>query len=212
MSTLIAQTTKPNFQKVLFNKNKASLQWLFKWMGYSSLAATIISIIVYWYKKQNQQRPRITTSNDKLFSNSNSQQLNDEDVLHMNPRKKLHISTSSNSMMRRSSSSLSNLSNFNNERRSSLITPPPSPQSSSSILSPRSISPRSWSSRFVDGVISATRKKKRMTISLKNVCIRAITYNNKMITNALLFRLYCGTLAETSTRQIMRFTKIQYYY
>ncbi len=162
MSTLIVQTRNVNFQKVLY-KHKANLQWLFKWLGYSSLAASIISMIIYWYKKNHAQRPRIA-----MKSSSTTQQ-QEEDVLHINPKRKLHISTT----MRRSSSSLSNLSSLN-ERRSSLMTPPPSPLSSSqsinSITSPvRSLSPRSWSSRLMNGVISATRKRKRMTISLKNV-------------------------------------------
>ena len=157
MSALIVSTN--SFKRALHkNKQRVLPVWLFRWMGYSSFAAVIVSMLVYWYKKTHfQQRQHIT-------SHTNKELRFDEDVLVINPRRKLHISTD----MRRSSSSLSNLSSYG------LITPPPSPHMSrtNSVSPTRALSPRSWSSRLMDGVLSAARIKKKMTISLKNVSIK----------------------------------------
>ncbi|CAO3642815.1 unnamed protein product [Mucor hiemalis] len=170
MSTLIL-STRPNvsIQKILKGNRHHSI-WLFKWIGYSSFAAAFFSMILYWYRKyqhqQNRQRHRITTTNDKKES-----RYEEEDALHINPKKKLQISTSG--LRRTSSGNLSSASfSSYSDRRSSLITPPPSPLSQqSSTTMTRSISPRSWSSRLMDGVMSATRMKKKMTISLKNTVL-----------------------------------------
>lgn len=105
---------------------------LMKWMGYSSFATAIVSMIIYCYKKQaiiEEKKPV-------------------QEGLHMK-RKPLEISIA------RSTSSLANL-----HASRQLLTPPPSPQPAAN---------KSWSTRLLDGVISATRKRKRMTISLKNV-------------------------------------------
>ncbi|KAL9543283.1 hypothetical protein PS6_009374 [Mucor atramentarius] len=141
-------------------------------MGYSSFATAIVSIVVYWYKKQLAcQQKQERTSNEKGAVTL------DEDQLHMNPRKRLHITTNNNAlMMKRSSSTFTNLSN----QKRQLFTPPPSPLSlpSASPISPtsttssRSTSPLgSWSSRLLDGVISNIRGKKKLTISLKNTIL-----------------------------------------
>lgn len=180
MSTSLLRQNQFNIQKLLHSKNnKIQSQWLpvllFKLMGYSSFAAAIVSMIVYWHKKQQQQQ-KLQLPNRSTEAAIRHKLDEEDELLHMNPRKKLHITTSNAMMMKRSSSSLSNL--HQHARRTSLMTPPPSPIPSSSYqdrcgstspTSPRSLSPRSWSSRLLEGVISATRKRKRMTISLKNV-------------------------------------------
>lgn len=171
MSTLILSTSPHvSIQKIL-KGNKHHSVWFFKWIGYSSFAAAFISMIIYWYRKyqhqQNRQRHRITTTNE---TNKESR-YEEEDALHINPKKKLQITTTG--LRRTSSGNLSSASfaSFSDSsRRSSLITPPPSPLSESA-TSARSISPRSWSSRFMDGVMSAARLKKKMTISLKNTVL-----------------------------------------
>lgn len=182
-------------QRLVHQSNKINPQWLpvllLRIMGYSSFATAIVSIAVYWYKKQlayQQQQQRTSNQKDTVIL--------DEDQLHMNPRKKLHITTNKNAlMMKRSSSTFTNLSNQNrqvnqifvpgkqysyshNKQTLQLFTPPPSPlslpsaspTSATSIASSRSASPLgSWSSRLLDGVISNIRGKKKLTISLKNV-------------------------------------------
>ncbi|KAL9537433.1 hypothetical protein MBANPS3_011782 [Mucor bainieri] len=163
-------------QRLVHQSNKINPQWLpvllLRIMGYSSFATAIVSIAVYWYKKQlayqQQQQPT---------SNENDTVTLDEDQLHMNPRKRLQITTNKNAlMMKRSSSTFTNLSNQNRQ----LFTPPPSPlslpsaspTSATSIASSRSTSPLgSWSSRLLDGVISNIRGKKKLTISLKNTIL-----------------------------------------
>ncbi|CAO3639913.1 unnamed protein product [Mucor fragilis] len=163
-------------QRLVHQSNKINPQWLpvllLRIMGYSSFATAIVSIAVYWYKKQlayQQQQQRTSNQKDTVIL--------DEDQLHMNPRKKLHITTNKNAlMMKRSSSTFTNLSNQNRQ----LFTPPPSPlslpsaspTSATSIASSRSASPLgSWSSRLLDGVISNIRGKKKLTISLKNTIL-----------------------------------------
>ncbi|KAG2231814.1 hypothetical protein INT48_003732 [Thamnidium elegans] len=91
---------------------------LLKWMGYSSFAAAIVSVLVYIYKKKHYT---------------------------IEPKSSLRINTSYHS-------------NLNNQIQ--LLTPPPSPEPS-----------KSWSTRLLNGVISATRKRKRLTISLKNTVL-----------------------------------------
>lgn len=182
-------------QRLVHQSNKINPQWLpvllLRIMGYSSFATAIVSIVVYWYKKQLAcQQKQERTSNEK------GAVALDEDQLHMNPRKRLHITTNNNAlMMKRSSSTFTNLSNqkrqvkqifmpekqyncSHDKQTLQLFTPPPSPLSlpSASPTSPtstsssRSASPLgSWSSRLLDGVISNIRGKKKLTISLKNV-------------------------------------------
>ncbi|GAN04584.1 hypothetical protein MAM1_0068d04045 [Mucor ambiguus] len=141
-------------------------------MGYSSFATAIVSIAIYWYKKQlAYQKQQQRTSNEKDIITM------DDDQLHMNHRKRLHITTNKNAlMMKRSSSTFTNLSNQNRQ----LFSPPPSPfslpsaspTSAASVASSRSVSPLgSWSSRLLDGVISNIRGKKKLTISLKNTIL-----------------------------------------
>lgn len=186
-------------QRLVHHSNKINPQWLpvllLRIMGYSSFATAIVSIAVYWYKKQfayqqQQQQQQRRTANEIDAATL------DEDQLHMNPRKRLHIATNKNAlMMKRSSSTFTNLSNQNrqvkqifapgiqcncshNKQTLQLFTPPPSPlslpstspTSATSIAGSRSASPLgSWSSRLLDGVISNIRGKKKLTISLKNV-------------------------------------------
>lgn len=109
---------------------------LMKWMGYSSFAAAIVSMIIYCYKKHTA-----IVEKKALLAK----------------KKPLEISI-------RSTHSLANL-----HASAQLLTPPPSPQ-------PYAAANKSWSTRWIDGVISATRKRKRMTISLKNVSIFLIVY------------------------------------
>lgn len=122
-------------QLVQTRHNKWLAVLLMKWMGYSSFAAAIVSIIVYCYKKQMAIEQVIKKPVDGL---------------HMK-RKPLEITIA------RSTSSLANL-----HASRQLLTPPPSPQ-------PAAAANKSWSTRLIYGVISVTRKRKRMTISLKNV-------------------------------------------
>ncbi|GAA5804512.1 hypothetical protein EDC94DRAFT_549121 [Helicostylum pulchrum] len=92
---------------------------LIKWMGYSSFAAALVSVLVYMYKKKHY------TIAPKLSS--------------------LQINTASC---------------YNLNTQIQLLTPPPSPEPT-----------KSWSTRLLNGVISATRKRKRLTISLKNTVL-----------------------------------------
>lgn len=97
-------------QRLVHHSNKINPQWLpvllLKIMGYSSFATALISIIIYWYKKQfAYQQQRLSMKKDVKAL--------DDDQLHMNPRKKLHITTNNNNalMMKRSNSTFTNLSN-----------------------------------------------------------------------------------------------------
>jgi hypothetical protein len=80
--------------------HKLNSQWLpvllVRAMGYSSFIAAIVSMIVYWYKKQSLEKEANTV----------------QDELYLNPKKKLHITTG----LRRTSSSLKRISsNLANE-------------------------------------------------------------------------------------------------
>ena len=113
MSFVIAN--RPHqLQRLVHHSSKINPQWLpvllLKIMGYSSFATAIISIIIYWYKKQlAYQQQRLPMKKDVKTL--------DDDQLHMNPRKKLHITTNNNKalMMKRSSSTFTNLSNQNRQ-------------------------------------------------------------------------------------------------
>ncbi|CEP16834.1 hypothetical protein [Parasitella parasitica] len=136
--------------------------------GYSSFATAIISIIVYWYRKQlTYQKQRLSTSKDSTAL--------DDDELHINPRKRLYIATTDNNatlMMKRSVSTSADLSH----QKRQMFTPPSSPLSLSSPTysdsTSRSASPLgSWSARLLDGVITNIRGKKKLTISMKNTIL-----------------------------------------
>ncbi|KAI7865116.1 uncharacterized protein EV154DRAFT_533573 [Mucor mucedo] len=118
------------------HNNKWLAVLLMKWMGYSSFAAAIVSMLIYCYKKHTA----ITEDKKTLLK-----------------KKPLEISI-------RSTSSLANL-----HASRQLLTPPPSPQPTYSTAAVAAN--KSWSTRLIDGVISATRKRKRMTISLKNTVL-----------------------------------------
>ncbi|KAI8094895.1 uncharacterized protein B0P05DRAFT_523852 [Gilbertella persicaria] len=119
---------------------------ILRMMGYSSLATAILGMIVYWYKKNSLTKYRAQ-------------------------QKKLSVSTD----IKRSISTFSNLSfvEQHDYKRRQLITPPTSPHSMhTNELSPRVTSPLGfWSSRLIDNVISNMRKKKKLTLSLKNTIL-----------------------------------------
>lgn len=109
-------------QRLVNQSSKVNPQWLpvllLRIMGYSSFATAIISMIIYWYKKQlaHQQQQE---KEERLSAEKIAVKLED-DQLHMNPRKKLYvqtnnISSSSVQMLKRSSSTLTNLSHQNRQ-------------------------------------------------------------------------------------------------
>ncbi|KAI8990093.1 hypothetical protein BDB01DRAFT_903759 [Pilobolus umbonatus] len=154
--------------------NKVQSQWLpaflLRLMGYSSLAAAIISIIVYWYKKHISCQPqyRIIEDVPKLVEQRQYMKMAIEDTLCINKR---NMQLKTLSSLKRSNSSRGSLCDMSRERV--MYTPPPSPLSNRRSTSPttNSLSNRSWSTILIDGVINATRKKKTMTISIKNTVL-----------------------------------------
>ncbi|CEG75515.1 hypothetical protein RMATCC62417_10543 [Rhizopus microsporus] len=99
-------------------------KWLLaKFMGYSSIAALLLSLFIYMYYKKHQKK---------------------------------------SVLLKRSTLSLNDL-RYTYKQQESLLTPPPSPTGR--------LSPRSWSARLIDNVMSATGMKKKLTISIKNTIL-----------------------------------------
>lgn len=103
---------KSNLQRLPFLLVKA--------MGYSSFIAVIVSMIVYWYKKQLAHQSRL----ESLKKEKQAITLAVHDECRLNPKKKLHITTT-NHGLRRTSSSLkrtsSTMTNLANERHVCII-------------------------------------------------------------------------------------------
>jgi hypothetical protein len=83
--------------------HKLSSQWLpvmlARAMGYSSFIAAIVSMILYWYKKHS-----LSLDKEQAV----------RDGLHLNHKKKLHITTANHrisSSLKRTSSTFTNLTN-----------------------------------------------------------------------------------------------------
>lgn len=91
-------------QKYLHQSNKVAskISMLFKLAGYSSLAAALVSILIYWYKRyspSNEMERKLLQEKDAIIG----------DELYITPKKR-HSDFGYSNSLRRTSSTLSDIS------------------------------------------------------------------------------------------------------